>query len=372
MSSQTLTFTTHSANPAEVVQSHSHDAPSKDSLEATSVLVSFVAAPINPQDIMQIAGKYPVQPAYKHNSQPIPGNDGVAIVVSTGSEVKKLKPGDHVIPKKHGLGTWRRHAVLPEAELLRVPSSLDPVAACLLKMAFAPAYLICEDMRTLKPGDWVAINAAAGTIAGLVVQFAKMKGAGVVAVIREREGGVDKVKAGLSELGADVVVTEGELAEKGASVSALLEEASSKGRVMLALDAVFGESGERLANLLSKDGTYVNYGSLGGPNGTITLTQQLVFWKQIQFRNFRLSQQLALRSDDEQERLLLWFADLIEQGKLKAPKVDLVHWKDGDALGSIATNALSNAAGKTTKKEFIGSKKQVFVMQGNEVVTNGH
>ncbi|KAH6614361.1 hypothetical protein B0J18DRAFT_388998 [Chaetomium sp. MPI-SDFR-AT-0129] len=320
---------------------------------------------------MAIAGRYPVKPAHLHLGKPIPGNDGVARVEAIGPAgtnksspgTTAIQPGDLVIPRRHGLGTWRRKAVLPIDGLTRLPlnksgpSSIDPVAASMLRTVFLPAYLLAEDTRSLRPGDWVVQNAGASTIAQLVAQFIRRKGAHVVSVVRDRPDPVDQT---LPDAGpVDVVLTEGQVAAFGVGAHPALEAAATQGRVVLALDAVFGESGERLAGLLSKGATFVNYGSLGGADGVLRLSQKLIFWNEIKFRNFRLTEQLGKRSEREQVTLLSWFAGLIASGELRAPAVDKIpvplDAPSVDGFQQKVREVLTAAA----RKE-IGYRKSVF------------
>ncbi|KAF6815310.1 hypothetical protein CSOJ01_03573 [Colletotrichum sojae] len=298
------------------------------SLPVGSILVSFLASPINPQDLLVIAGRYPVKPSYDHDDEAVLGYDGVARIEavgsseSTSSSERALSPGDLVIPRRHGLGTWRSRAVLNAADVIHLSPTSDLVGASLLRMAFLPAYLLVEDMRHLKPGDWIVQNAGSGTIARLVAQFARVKGCHTCSVVRDRdEDDLTALKASLLGEGADAVITEEQLAVLGAESHPALASASASGRVVLAIDAVFGEPGERLSSLLSYGGTYVNYGSLGGADGVVRLTQRLLFWSEVRFRNFRLSEQLGRRTSAQQESLLLWFQDLLARGTLVTPKV---------------------------------------------------
>ncbi|EPS32044.1 hypothetical protein POX_d05781 [Penicillium oxalicum] len=326
MSAQTITFQAHSLNPAEVVRVYRHDSAANNSLPPDSVLLRFLAAPINPQDLMVIAGRYPVQPHYKHVGEPIPGYDGVARVERIGEGVSTLQVGDHVIPRAHGLGTWRSEAVVPASSLLKISNKIEPSTACLLKTSCSVAYLLVESAKNLHPGDFVAINAASGSIARMAVQFARLRGCPSICIIRDRED-VESVRQSLLSQGAHVVLTESEF-EKGGVAAACVEGK----RVMLALDSVFGTSGQHLAALLSTGGTFINYGSLGGASGQIALTQELLFWKQITFRNFRLSQALSAYPEQAQVQLLNWFVELFEQGQLVAPPVHTVEWNNGEGL----------------------------------------
>ncbi|KAG4295245.1 hypothetical protein FPRO06_01829 [Fusarium proliferatum] len=300
-----------------------------DSIGVDQILVSFIFSPINPQDLLVLAGRYPVKPLHTLDNQPVLGYDGVACVEAVGpltnQEQTHIRPGDFVVPRRHGIGTWRSQAVLSVTDVIPLSPTKDLLGASLLRMAFLPAYLLVEDMRDLKPGDWIIQNAGSGNIARLVAQFARLKGVRTCSVVRDREGSTfDALKADLQSQGVEIVITEDDLAKHGTQASAELADAAAKGRIVLAIDAVVGESGERLADALSHSGTYVNYGSLGGASGIIGLSQRLLFWSEVKFRNFRLSEQLKARTAAEQECLLLWFQDLLSQGLLRTPPVETI------------------------------------------------
>src|SRR2546430_17678042 len=86
---------------------HSCDLPAPGPKE---VLVKFLAAPINPLDVLVLADVYPVKPLHQCSGEPIPGYDGVGEIISCGRDVTELVPGDLVIPSKFGVGTWRTQA----------------------------------------------------------------------------------------------------------------------------------------------------------------------------------------------------------------------------------------------------------------------
>ena len=340
MSAQTVTFQRQSTEPASVIRIHRHDAVGDAPLPANSVLLKFLAAPVNPQDLLVIAGRYPVQPHHRYNDEPIPGYDGVARVVRVGSDVTTLKTDDHVIPRAHGLGTWRTEAVVPATAVLKISNNLEPTTASLLKTGCSTAYLLLESCPSLSPGDWVVLNAATGWIARMVVQFALLKGCPSICVIRDRDD-VEATRQSLLDQGARVVVTESQLAKEGPSAIA------GGNCVTLALDAVFGQSGQRLAAMLAPGATFINYGSLGGATGELVLSQELLFWKQITFKNFRLSQALARYTEDAQINLLTWFTELFEEGKITAPPVNRVDWEEeGGNLEKKVQSVLARAGGK--------------------------
>ena len=73
-------------------------------VRSTEVLVRFVAAPINPLDLLVMAGTYPVKPKNEHNGNSVLGYDGVGEVLQCGAEVHDLHPGDIVVPSMFGVG----------------------------------------------------------------------------------------------------------------------------------------------------------------------------------------------------------------------------------------------------------------------------
>lgn len=61
----------------------------------------MIVAPINPADINTIQGIYPVKPPLPG----IPGFEGIGEVISVGSAVQNVVPGDRVIAEG-AIGTW--------------------------------------------------------------------------------------------------------------------------------------------------------------------------------------------------------------------------------------------------------------------------
>ena len=99
-------YDTH-GNPADVLRVESWPWPTPGTDEA---VVKICAAPINPADLNQIEGKYPVRP----DLPATPGFEGAAVVAALGANVTSVAVGDLVI-LPHNVGTWR-DAVAVKAE----------------------------------------------------------------------------------------------------------------------------------------------------------------------------------------------------------------------------------------------------------------
>src|SRR5205809_8023939 len=86
-------------NPADVLHVETRPWPTPAADEA---VVKISAAPINPADLNQIEGKYPV----RRELPATPGFEGAGIVVEVRAGVKGLTSGALVI-LAHNVGTWR-------------------------------------------------------------------------------------------------------------------------------------------------------------------------------------------------------------------------------------------------------------------------
>ena len=324
---QTLVFEAVTANPADAVHLVSHDIPKYASDE---VLVKMLAAPINPLDLLVLQDKYPVKPQSRLKGKMVPGYDGAGIVVGCGHEMKDLQTGDMVVVKQHGLGTWRTHAALHAKDVAKVPPNLHPQLAAVLRMGVMPAYLLLEENRDrLKPGDWIIQNGATGIITHFIAQFARLRGLHVISVIRDRSDAAS-VKRTLQSHGASIVIQEQDLLDDN--------NVFAGKRIMLGLDSVFGGAGQNLVRRLSPGATYVSYGFLGaqGMNGSLAVTADLIWGKNITFKGFRLSSAVAARSEQEQLELYAWFASLLQRNQLTRPSLEFFEWdaqkNDPDAI----------------------------------------
>ena len=313
------------------------------------VLVRMIAAPINPLDILVLEDKYPVKPQSTEQGRPIAGYDGVAEIAETGREVKHLLVGDRVIIKRHGLGTWRSCAIFQAKDVSKIPKDMDPIAAALLRMGILMAHLMLQENSSMvQPGDWIIMNAATGVVPHFLGQFARMSGLKVISVVRDRPD-IGQVSSVLQNHGADLVISESELANN--------HELHDK-HIVLAFDAVFGTAGQKLISMLSPGGVYVSYGFLGGlgPASSISISQPLIFIRNITFKAFRLSAALASLSDAELEKLCAWMSDLLKERALTMPLINPVQW-DAKSPNEASLLQAIDAANCNN----LGQHKSIFV-----------
>jgi mitochondrial enoyl-[acyl-carrier protein] reductase / trans-2-enoyl-CoA reductase len=255
-------YETH-GNPADVLHVESRPWPTPALGE---VIVKMRAAPINPADLNQIEGKYPVRAELPAT----PGFEGAGIVAEVGPNVTNVAVGALVI-LPHNVGTWRDAVAVKACELVVVPAGIKPVDAAMLKINPMTAWRLLHDYVDLACGDWLIQNAANSAAGRAVIQIARELGYKTVNVVRRSE-----LIGELRAEGGDVVLVDSE------NLRHEVEDAIGSPPIRLGLNAVGGESALRLANCLAPGSTLVTYGAMSLqplkiPNG-------LLIFKDLRFR----------------------------------------------------------------------------------------
>ena len=224
-------YDTH-GNPADVLRVESRPWPTPVSGEA---VVKMRAAPINPADLNQIEGKYPVRPELPAT----PGFEGAGVVAEVGANVTNVAVGNLVI-LPHNVGTWRDAVAVEAEDLVVVPQGIEPVYAAMLKINPMTAWRLLHDYVDLKKGDWLIQNAANSAAGCAVIQIARELGYKTVNVVRRPEL-IDELRAE----GGDVVLVDGE------NLREEVKTVVSGAPIRLGLNAVGGHGALRLANCLA-------------------------------------------------------------------------------------------------------------------------
>ncbi|HEY2568650.1 MAG TPA: 2-enoyl thioester reductase domain-containing protein [Candidatus Udaeobacter sp.] len=257
-----VVYETH-GNPPDVLHVESRPWPTP---AAGEVIVKMRAAPINPADLNQIEGKYPVRAELPAT----PGFEGAVVVADVGADVKGLTSGALVI-LPHNVGTWRDAVAVMGDELVVVPDGITAVHAAMLKINPMTAWRLLHDYVKLERGDWLIQNAANSAAGRAVIQIAHELGYKTVNVVRRSEL-IDELRAD----GGDVVLVDGE------NLRQEVKDLIAGVPIRLGLNAVGGESALRLANCLAPGSTMVTYGAMSLqplkiPNG-------LLIFKDLRFR----------------------------------------------------------------------------------------
>jgi NADPH:quinone reductase-like Zn-dependent oxidoreductase len=183
----------------------------------------------------------------------VPGVDGSGTIVRVGPRVSRLRPGDHVYAYEFGNskgGFYAEFTVVHARSAARVPKGLSLEQAGAAAATGLTALQGIDDALRLRRGEVVLVFGASGAVGTLAVQFARSRGARVLATASGRPA-----QALVRRLGAHGVV------------DARSTDATERLRALApdGIDAVLalagGDALERCLDLLKKDGR------LAYPNG---------------------------------------------------------------------------------------------------------
>jgi len=288
-------YETH-GNPADVLRIETGPWPTPAADEA---VVKMSAAPINPADLNQIEGKYPVRPELPAT----PGFEGAGIVVESGAQVKGLTSGALVI-LPHNIGTWRDAVAVKAEELVVVPEGIEPVQAAMLKINPLTAWRLLHDYVDLQRGDWLIQNAANSAAGRDVIQIAHELGFKTVNVVRRSEL-VDELRAE----SADVVLVDGD------NLREEVKSASGGASIRLGLNSVGGDSALRLANCLAPGGTLVSFGAMSLQ--PLKIPTGLLIFKDLRFRGIWINKWYDNATPSERMAAFGPLFDMARRGLLK-------------------------------------------------------
>lgn len=164
------------------------------------------------------------------------GVEAIGVVEEVGEGVTGFVPGDAAVSVRF-TGGYREENTAPESAFVKVPEATREYLA--LSSTGVSAHVALYHIGALKPGETVAISAAAGGLGHFLVQLAVLRGCRVVAVA----GGPEKC-AFVKSLGAERVID-----YKSENV-ALVLDAEYSNALDVAVDTVSGSIYDAfLANL---------------------------------------------------------------------------------------------------------------------------
>src|SRR5215211_2460566 len=143
----------------------------------------------------------------------VPGWDVAGTVAQPAEDGSGPPEGARVVGMMPS-GAWAERAAVPTDVLAELPADVSFAAASTLPIAGLTAYMMLELAPVL--GRRVLVTGAAGGVGRFAIQLAKRAGGRVTAVARDKERA-----SGLSELGADEVLTE--FSAEGPKFDVLLE-----------------------------------------------------------------------------------------------------------------------------------------------------
>ncbi len=207
---------------------------------AGDVLVKVHATALNPVDRFTRAGY--LQGMVNFTLPLIPGLDLAGVVEAVGEGVTTVAAGDAVYGYSNMMrqGAYAEYAVVSPGEIAPKPASVDFETAASVPLAGLTAWQGLFGVGGLQPGQTVLIHGAGGGVGSFAVQFARAKGARVLAT-----AGSDKI-ALLRDLG---------VAEAIDYTTTRFEDVARD--VDVVFDTVAGDLTERSFAVLKPGGIYV-------------------------------------------------------------------------------------------------------------------
>lgn len=281
----------------------------KDVLTATTVptpepgpgevRVAMTLSPIHNHDLAIIRGVY----GYRPPLPAVPGTEAVGVVDALGPGAEGLAVGQRVALAgiQHA---WADFFLARADRAVPLPASVPDETACQLLAMPLSALMLLDDLR-VRPGQWIAVNAANGAVGRQLNLFARQRGVHVLSLVR----GPASVEA-LGRLGFGPVVdtdTEG-WADRAT-------ELTGGEPIVRGVDQVSGPAAGALLSLLAPRGELVSFGALSGQ--PLIVDTGAVIFKQAVIKGFWGQQRSAEIDPADYLRLITELVGLAAEGTLR-------------------------------------------------------
>jgi NADPH2:quinone reductase len=131
----------------------------------------MLAAGVSLPDVMMREGIHPETPRLPFT----PGWDLVGVVDRLGDGASGFEPGDMVAALPIS-GAYAEEVCLPQRQLVRVPSGLDPAEAVSLILNYVTAYQMLHRSAKVTRGQRILIHGAAGGVGTALLQLGQLAG----------------------------------------------------------------------------------------------------------------------------------------------------------------------------------------------------
>jgi NADPH:quinone reductase len=170
-------------------------------IDAAEVLIALDTAGVGPWDAKIRGGWYPGK---KPRFPLVLGTDGAGVIAEVGSRVRRFKIGDRVYayswanPKG---GFYAEYVAVAADKVAHLPARLDLEHGGAIATTGLTALQGIDDALETKRGEAIIIHGASGGVGTLAIQFAKLRGARVLATA----SGIDGVEL-VRDMGADEAI----------------------------------------------------------------------------------------------------------------------------------------------------------------------
>jgi NADPH2:quinone reductase len=135
---------------------------------------------------------------YKAALPLIPGSEAAGTIEELGTGVNGFKAGD-AVASVSVLGSYAEYALVPAAQLVKVPAGLSPEKAAAAMLQGMTAHYLAYSTCPLKAGDTALVHAGAGGVGLLLTQMAAKLGARVITTVSSEAKAELSREAGASD-----------------------------------------------------------------------------------------------------------------------------------------------------------------------------
>jgi NADPH2:quinone reductase len=228
------------------------------------VRVKLATSGVNPSDVKSREGRtrkiaYP---------RVVPHSDGAGIIDMVGEDLSTARVGERVwvwnAQWKRPFGTAAGYVTLPARQAVLLPNGVDfEIGACLGIPAMTAFHAVA--LADAWAGSTLLVAGGAGAVANYAIQFAKARGAVIIATVSSQQ------KADLAlAAGADHTID-----YKREDVGARINELTDGSGVDAVIELDFAANAKLLPSVLRPKGSVIVYGT-GAPEATIPAQWMLV------------------------------------------------------------------------------------------------
>ena len=217
--------------------------------KAGEILVKHQAIGINFIDTYHRSGLYPVR---------LPsglGMEAAGMVEAVGEGVTRFAPGDVVAYASGPIGAYAEYAATAAERAVRLPEGVSAEVGAAVLLKGMTAEFLVRRCFPVQAGQTILVHAAAGGVGQILLQWAKIIGATVIATVGSQDK-AERVRA----LGADHVIL-----YRDQDVAAEVRKVTGGAGVPVVYDSVGAATFEGSLASLARRGMLVSYGNASGP-----------------------------------------------------------------------------------------------------------
>jgi NADPH2:quinone reductase len=199
---------------------------------------------------------------YKATMPLIPGSEAAGTVEKLGPGVTGFEEGD-AVASVSVLGSYAEYALVPAAQLVKVPDGVCPEHAAAAMLQGMTAHYLTHSTFPLKAGETALVHAGAGGVGLLLTQMATRIGGRVIATVSTAEKAELSREAGATDV---ILYTEQDFEEEVKRLT------GGKG-VEVVYDSVGKTTFEKSLNCLKPRGLLALFGASSGPVPPFDLIQ---------------------------------------------------------------------------------------------------